>query len=282
MLTLSMTKISIALLGLAWGSFVNAFVWRLHELETRKLTRRQRQELSFVKGRSMCTYCKHELGWYDLIPVASWVSLAGKCRYCRKAISPQYPAVEVLTSALFAWSYVAWPLGFEPFGWLMLATWLVMVIGFVALAVYDLRWMELPNNIVYPLIGLAVVQVVLRALIADDPSSVINELAGGFLGFLAIGGLFYALFQLSEGKWIGGGDVKLAFMIGPLVGGAVESFMVVFIASVIGTFMALPLMVKKSLKMNSRIPFGPLLLVSTVIVFLHSSQIIEWYTNILV
>lgn len=271
-----MKIVLVSLLGLAWGSFVNALVWRLHELETKKLTKKQKKDLSFVDGRSMCTHCHHELAWYDLLPVLSWVLLKGKCRYCKEPIGWQYPAVELLTALLFALSYIAWPYGFSAAGWSLFVVWLVLVVLFVALSVYDLKWMELPNKVVYPLIALAVVQVLLKGLVIHD---VMGAISGALVGFLFIGGLFYGLFQISNGKWIGGGDVKLAFMIGPLVGGGLEAVMVIFFASVLGTLVSLPLMAKKSLRISSRIPFGPFLLLATMIVYLYGERIINWYTG---
>lgn len=271
-----MTVLIIILLGLCFGSFVNAFVWRLHEQETKKkLSKKQKDELSVLHGRSMCVYCRHELAWYDLLPVASWLSLGGKCRYCRRSISWQYPAVELLTAGLFILSYAAWPYGFyEPAGVVLFALWLVFIVGFMALAVYDIRWMLLPNRMVYPLIWLAVVQVGIRAVLDADTAGAI---AGAALGFLAIGGLFYLLFQLSDGTWIGGGDVKLAFMIGPLVGSGVLSMMVIFLASILGTLVSLPFLAQKSLKASSRIPFGPFLLTATIVVYLFGGRILDWY-----
>src|SRR5262245_41082320 len=107
-----MEVLILTVFGLCWGSFVNAFVWRLHELETNKrLSKSQKKKLSILHGRSMCPDCHNELAWYDLLPVVSWLSLKGKCRYCGKPISWQYPFVEALTAALFVLSYVFWPYG---------------------------------------------------------------------------------------------------------------------------------------------------------------------------
>lgn len=267
----------LIVLGLCLGSFVNAFVWRLHMLESgKKLSAKQKQEYSILHGRSMCVHCRHTLAWYDLIPLYSWLSLRGKCRYCSKPISWQYPVVEFLTAVLFVVSYIGWPYGFDNVGWLMFAIWLVFIVGFMALAVYDLRWMLLPNSIVYPLIGLAVLQVALQAFFFGEARAVVAE---AFWGFMAIGGLFYLLFQVSGGKWIGGGDVKLGFMIGPLVGGPLHAVLVIFIASLLGSLVSLPLIAKKTLKTTGRIPFGPFLLLATVVVYLYGTRLADWYIS---
>lgn len=267
----------IVLLGLCLGSFVNALVWRVHELESNpKLSLEKRKELSVLNGRSICVHCRHTLSWFDLLPVAGWLSLAGKCRYCHKPISWQYPLVEIITTSLFLVSYSVWPYGFDMTGIILFVIWLVFLTGFMALAVYDIRWMQLPDRIVFPLIGLAVVHVGIMMIHSDKP---VATLTGAILGFIAIVGLFYALLQLSQGKWIGGGDVKLALVIGPLIGSGFLSLAVIFIASLIGSVLALPFLINKSLESDSHIPFGPLLIVSTVIVYLYGTQIIDWYFN---
>ena len=260
-----MNILILIVFGLCFGSFVNAFVWRLHELQTKKPNTKQKKALSPLNGRSMCTSCRHELAWYDLLPVFSWVSLGGKCRYCHKAISWQYPLVEIATACLFVLSFVVWPLGFGVTGNALFVVWLVFIVAFMALAVYDIRWMELPNKIVYPFLGLGVFQVVLRMAHSGD---VVGTLLGALFGFVAIGGLFWALYQISDGKWIGGGDVKLAFVIGPLVASGVLSLMVIFFASLLGTMFAVPFMVRGKLKTGSRIPFGPFLAYGIFIVTL--------------
>ena len=98
--------IILAWLGLCAGSFVNALVWRLHE---QKRSKKADKKLSILNGRSMCVHCRHELTWYDLIPLFSWLLLRGKCRYCKKPISWQYPIVELATAAVFVLSYIFWP-----------------------------------------------------------------------------------------------------------------------------------------------------------------------------
>ena len=273
-----MLFIVLALLGLCFGSFTNALVWRIHEQEEKKkLTKKQQRELSIVHGRSMCVHCKHSLAWYDLLPVLSWLSLKGKCRYCGKPIEDS-PLVELLTAGLFVWSYVAWPYGWETLGTTLFCFWLVFLVGFMALAVYDLRWMLLPNRIVYLLIALSVLQVFVKLGLSDDKGLVLSQ---AFWGLLVIGGLFYGLFQLSKGKWIGGGDVKLSFMIGLLVGGPLNSILAIFVASFLGSLVSLPMIAKKSLKPTSHIPFGPFLLIATAVVYLYGARVADWYTSTL-
>lgn len=262
----------LVILGLCLGSFVNALVWRLHEQATLK-NKKVPKQLTISQGRSMCPDCKHQLGFWDLLPVISWLTLRGKCRYCHKPISWQYPLVEVLTAGLFVFSYVFWPFGWEAAGIFQFAVWLVMLVGFMAMAVYDTRWQILPSKIIYPLGILAFIQVVVLTIVNREP----KELLIAAAGVVCLGGLFYALFQLSDGKWIGGGDVRLGVVLGLLVGGPGNAILVLFFASALGTIVSLPSLLQKKSALKRRVAFGPFLLLATVIVYLFGSSLINWY-----
>lgn len=254
----------LLLTGLCFGSFVNAFVWRLHKKK------------DWVNDRSICVHCKHVLAPQDLIPVVSWLLLRGKCRYCHKPISWQYPVVEAATAALFVLSYVVWPYDFGAAGMVRFGVWLIMLVGFMALVVYDLRWMLLPNKIVYPLTGLAAAQVVVLTVLQRN----IQVAIGAALGLVVVGGLFYGLFQVSKGRWIGGGDVKLGFMLGLLVGGPAAGVLLLMVASSAGSLVSAPLLASGKVKRTTRVPFGPFLLLAGVAVQLFGPAILAWYTRV--
>lgn len=267
-----MVILILVVFGLCLGSFVNALVWRVREQDKRKSSR-----LSIMHGRSMCPHCRHELAWYDLVPVLSWLSLKGKCRYCRKAISWQYPLVELATAGLFVLSYLFWPEGalFQDF-WatIRFIGWLPLLAGFMALLVYDIRWMLLPNRIMYPVLG--IVSLLTLANIADGGvSAALNALYGLLVG----GGLFMLIFQVSAGKWIGGGDVKLGFAAGLLLADPVLAFLMLMTASTLGTLVVLPALAVRRLSATSRIPFGPFLIIGTIFVRLFGQAIVDWYKN---
>ena len=276
-----MIIVVFALLGLVFGSFVNAFVWRLHEQELlrgkkKQPTKKQLDEFSILKGRSMCPDCKHELSSKDLVPLFSWLLLRGKCRYCSKPISWQYPLVEVSTAALFAVSYAFWPQPFESgLQMVIFAIWLIFMVMFMALAVYDLRWFLLPDRVVFPLMALGALEAVLVAISTHDAASLLKAA----LGALVISGTFWTLFQVSAGKWIGGGDVKLAVVLGLLAGTPLKALLIVFVSSIIGTVCSLPILLKGKKAMKVQVPFGPFLLAATVVVVLFGSSIIDWYTE---
>lgn len=279
-----MIIVFLALLGLAFGSFVNALVWRLRQQERarslpgRQAGKEQGAKYSISTGRSVCTSCGHKLAAQDLIPIFSWLALGGRCRYCNKPVSWQYPVIELLTAALFVLSYTFWPTtlnlqnlaDFVEFGF-----WLVFLVGFMALIVYDLRWMLLPNRIIFPLYVVAAAGVLVEAILTTDYYLLTTAAAGAAVG----GGLFYIIFQASGGKWIGGGDVKLGFLLGIIVGGPWLAFLMLFVASILGTAASLPMIASGKATRTSRIPFGPFLIAAAIIVYLSGQQIIDWYQN---
>jgi prepilin signal peptidase PulO-like enzyme (type II secretory pathway) len=271
-----MIIVTLALLGLCFGSFVNALVWRMHEQSKKPKDRvASTEKLSLTKGRSMCPNCQHELKTIDLIPVISWLGLGGKCRYCKKSISWQYPLVELGTSLFFVISYIFWPDDLTGWGVVYFALWLVCLVGFMALVIYDLRWMLLPNKIVFSLYWVVGAMVLIQGLQQGSLEPLWRALVGVLIG----GGLFYLLFQLSDGKWIGGGDVKLGFLLGAIVGGPSQALLLLFIASLLGSLVSIPLIVSKRANKGTRIPFGPFLILATVIVQLWGEQIIQWYID---
>jgi prepilin signal peptidase PulO-like enzyme (type II secretory pathway) len=218
------------------------------------------------------------------------MSLGGKCRYCKKPISIQYPIVELATALLFGLSYVYWPsnlvsgngqnLSTQLFQGatfrsdLLFVLWLVALVGLLALFVYDLRWFLLPNRIIYPLSVVAGLMALITIVSAPKPLlALINTILAVAIG----GGIFYVLFQVSSGKWIGGGDVKLGWVLGLIAGTPARSMLFIFLASVIGTLLSLPLLATNRLKRSSYIPFGPLLIIGAIIMQLFGANILHWY-----
>jgi leader peptidase (prepilin peptidase)/N-methyltransferase len=269
---------ALVIVGLCLGSFVNALVWRLHEQEEqaskKQPDKKYLTQLSIARGRSMCPHCKHELAGRDLIPVFSWLSLGGKCRYCSKPISWQYPAVELATAGLFVASYIWWPVALTGAQDAVFMLWLALLVGLMALVVYDLRWLLLPNRIIYPLGAIAGLQAVISIAAAAGPlSTLFNTILAVAVG----GGVFYLLFQVSDGKWIGGGDVRLGWLLGLIVATPARSLLLIFVASLGGSLVSLPLLAKGSLKRTSVVPFGPFLIIGAIIVQLFGADVLHWY-----
>lgn len=273
-----MIIVALVVLGLCLGSFINALVYRLHWQDTHQNAKTAEKKTYSIKaGRSICPQCKHKLAGADLIPVFSWISLGGKCRYCHEQISGQYPAIELLTAILFVFSYTYWPYALSTAqNVAAFVLWLVFLTGFMALIVYDIKYLTLPNRIIFPLSFIAVAGLITVSIINQDAD--LLKTAG--IGFLLGGGIFYILFQVSDGAWIGGGDVKLGFLLGLLVGGPWPALLMLFLASAMGTIYSLPMLLFKKIGPKSRIPFGPFLIISAIIVQLFGAAIINWYTNL--
>jgi prepilin signal peptidase PulO-like enzyme (type II secretory pathway) len=145
--------------------------------------RKKRPELSILKGRSQCVNCEHTLAAKDLVPVFSWLSLKGKCRYCKKPISYHYPAVELLMASLFVISYSFWPYGLTGTYWSGFIAWLVAIVILVALLVYDARWMLLPNRLVAVATISSLATVTLLTLSMQDMSYLALSFVSGALLF---------------------------------------------------------------------------------------------------
>ena len=264
----------LIVLGLCFGSFTNALVWRLHKQDSLK-GKQAKAKYSISQGRSMCVHCGHILRAQDLIPVVSWALLRGKCRYCSRPIQDT-PTPELITPLLFVTSYYFWPIAFDTQGIVVFIVWLILLVGFVALALYDIRWHLLPNRIIFPLMGLVSLQIVIQTLFFDFG---LAGLIATFFSILAGGGIFWVLFQASDGKWIGGGDVKLGFLIGAILGSPLQSLLFIFTASLIGTIFAVPMLLSGKTKKSAHLAFGPFLLISAVIVHLFGAILITWYRS---
>jgi prepilin signal peptidase PulO-like enzyme (type II secretory pathway) len=257
-------SVYLAVLGLIFGSFANAAVWRL------------KKKKDIVKDRSECIHCHHKLSWMDLIPVLSWVLLRGKCRYCKKNISPQYPLVELAVAAYFVGSFLFWPTDLSLWYYqAQFILWLIYGVGLAVLFVYDLRWFLLPDRVVYPLIGLGLIDALIRVSVIDQ-GGVGAAVVDLVLSVLAIGGFYGALYFISKGRWIGFGDVKLGVFMG-LVLGWEQAIVAIMVANVVGFLVILPGLLTKKLSSTSRVPFGPYLIIGFIAAGLFGHALIDWY-----
>lgn len=282
----------LGVLGLVLGSFVNAFVWRVHEQQVAgegtgdglRMVQGSDQgqvpgtvNLSILTGRSICTTCHHRLAAKDLIPVLSWLYLRGKCRYCRAPISWQYPAVEIMTALAFLASYAWWPVAFNTSGIFSFSLWLVFLTAFFALAVYDIRWYLLPDRIVFPMIVLAALGLFIQTIFFGIGW---HAVAQALVAVICLAGLFFLLHFFSKGAWIGFGDVKLAVVLGILMASPANSMLLLFLAAAIGTVFAIPLLLRGQATAKTQLPFGPFLLFASAIVVLFGGRLIHLYLHL--
>lgn len=246
------------LLGLSFGSFVNAWVWRV---KTGK---------SVADGRSICPKCKHQLAATDNIPLVSFVLLRAKCRYCKKSISWQYPLVELATGLLFGALY----LYFRPsdfYNWVNLSLWCVASIFLIAAFVYDLKHMELPDRFMLPVIGIGLLLIWLGAIHTGWHSVIPQLIATGVFT-----GAYFGLWLFSSGKFLGDGDIRLAAAMGLML--LVPQLLVgVFAAYVVGATVGVGLIALKGKKRTGQVPMGPFLIFGLYFGLFWGVQIANWY-----
>jgi len=307
----------IGLLGLVLGSFAGATVWRLrarqlteeadeldrlsalkkagHDLsgddaenftylaECKGQRRAELKRLGQLSGakmsqdRSRCLECGHTLGMRDLVPLFSWLSTRGKCRYCGKRIGRFEPAIELGTATTFLLFGYFWisTFGLSPIGILLLVLWLAALTMLVILFVYDLRWFLLPDRVMFPLIGLsAVIALVTLVSTASLTGSALASLVAS-TGIL--GGLYFVLWFISKGRWVGFGDVKLGLALGLLIMDWRLAFLTLFLANLIGTLAVLPGLITKKMTRTTQVPFGPLLIIGFFISLVFGPAIIVGY-----
>ncbi|MDO4781149.1 MAG: prepilin peptidase [Candidatus Saccharibacteria bacterium] len=274
----------MAILGAIVGSFAGAQVWRLRarqlvedkargeKVAAAELKRLKPLITSMRHDRSRCLSCRHELAWYDLIPVLSWVWLRGKCRYCQEFIGWPEVLLEVGLAAVFAisaWLWQDWSLvGAVQFGLYLVA------LGMLAmLFVYDARWFLLPDVIMWPLVAVAAVYAGISLMQSSDMVAALWSLGGAAI---ILSGLYGALYVISRGAWIGFGDVKLGLALALLLGQWPLAFMALFAANLIGTALVVPGMLTGALQRNAKIPFGPLLIVGFLLVQWWGHAMIQW------
>lgn len=281
--------LTLFIFGLCAGSFVNAAVWRLRQqdllakkptgFKKNKEKKLAAADFSILSGRSMCPNCKHTLAWVDLIPLISWISLKGKCRYCKKPISSQYPLVELVLAIIFVYSYLVWPISFgTTAGLYSLTVWLVASVGLMILAIYDLKWTLLPTTVSYALITFTVIARIGYIGLYEPRASV--AILNWALAVAVSSGLFFILYKISKGKWIGDGDITLGIISGTLLAKPSLSFLMIFLASILGTLTVIPGLITGKKTLTARIPFGPFLIVATFITLLFGQELLDWYLGL--
>lgn len=239
--------------GLIFGSFFNVVGLRVPKNK------------SIVFPPSHCTACDRRLGALDLVPVYSYLFLRGKCRGCGFKISPIYPLMELITGILFALSYRILGFGFE----LIVA--IVFISLLVIISVSDIAYMLIPNKILFPF---GILLILLRLVSPLNPWW--SSFAGAAIGF----SLLFLIAVISKGG-MGGGDIKLFFIIG-IVLGPVQTLLTLFIASLIGTIVGVIFLKRTRQGRKTPIPFGPSIAAAAVIVHFGGSMIVDWYGKLFV
>jgi leader peptidase (prepilin peptidase)/N-methyltransferase len=248
----------VALLGLLIGSFLNVVVYRLPKMLERQWADDcaemsgailpARESFNLAQPRSRCPHCEHVIRWYENIPVFSYVFLRGRCSACKASISCRYPAVEMVSSALFF--FCAWRWGASPSGLI----WCTFSAVLLALALIDWDTTLLPDDLTMPLLWLGLIAAALRW----TPVSLNASVWGAVAGYLSLWSVYWA-FKLVTGKeGMGYGDFKLFAALGAWFGWQ-TLIPIILLASVIGTIVGITMKFTTGLREGGYIPFGPFL-----------------------
>ncbi len=250
-----MDLLLVSVLGALWGSFANVCIYRLP------------LRGGVVKGRSFCPKCKKKIFWYENIPILSYLILGGKCSKCKKKISFQYLLVESIS--IFSFLLIYYFFGVS----LTTILLIILFLSFIVIFFIDLKHYIIPDILTFPM-------MVLGFLKSFDPNlnplfpNYINSLLGGIIGYgiiwLLI--LFYKKIRNKEG--MGLGDAKILAVVGFWFGWVSIPF-VIFLSSTIGLIVVIPDLLKKKKKLTSQIPFGPYIIIATIIFIVFKDKFLS-------
>ncbi|MDO8658017.1 MAG: prepilin peptidase [Candidatus Levybacteria bacterium] len=263
-----MLIILLFLFGLAIGSFLNVLIDRIPRNEP------------IVKSRSYCESCKKKLKWIDLIPVLSFIFLKGECRYCRSPISFYYPTVEFLTGILFISVVFLLPtsgimnyeLGIRNIAYMGYN--LLIISALIVIFFTDLKYGIVPDKITYPVIIFSLFYLIFNFPLSNpiQSDSTFNFVLSALFAFM----FFLLIFVITKGRGMGFGDVKLVFLLGLFLGFP-KIVVALYLAFLTGAVISLILiMFRKKKFFGSTIPFGPFLVIGTIISLFFGDLILKY------
>lgn len=263
-----MIPVFIFIIGLAWGSALNAFAYRFYH------------KISWVRGRSACPHCHTILGAYELIPLISFIIQKGKCRTCKKKISWQYPLGELVTAIALCGSFI----------WLTrhgttieaLLVWFTFICAWSAwfiIFIHDFYYTLVFDSIVFTATAVMVVVQSLRMIFFVPSSELVSHISGFLLAIIIGAGFFAAQFIVSRGRWIGGGDIRLGLLMGITLG-MPHILTALVMAYIGGSVISIALLALKKAHWKSEIPFGTFLACATLVTFLFGTNVVAWYLGL--
>lgn len=253
----------VLFLGLAVGSFIGALTYRIP------------RGISIATGRSFCPHCKHQIAWYDNIPLLSYFLLKGCCRYCKKKISIRYPLIEGLTALAFLLVaflpcspavnevYCNFRLSLSIF---YLPAFFAIASGLIAIIVVDLENQIIPDSLVFFLLLLST--IIRMAPPGQGPYS---ALAAGFSAALFLVFLYF----ITKQKGMGLGDVKYALFAGTFLGWP-HSLIWLFSSFVSGAIVGVILIILGKASFGKHIAFGPFMVISLFATLFFGSRFLMW------
>lgn len=244
----------VFIFGLIIGSFLNALIWRMKAKKS-------------ILERSCCPKCKHILGVKDLIPLFSFFWQKGRCRYCQKKISWQYPLVEFFTGILFCFVFLKnFGIDSLSINSIILFRDLFFVSILMIIFVYDLKYGYILDKVTIPAMF---VGLILNLILGISWQNL-------FLATGIGGGFFLAQFLISKGRWIGGGDIRMGALMGLFLGWP-QILVALFFSYILGAIIGVGLIFLKKKKWKSEIPFGVFLAIGSIISLFFGTQILAGY-----
>jgi len=245
----------IFILGLIVGSFSNVCIYRIPRNE------------SIVYPASHCPKCHSNISPKDNIPLLSYILLKGRCRNCKSKISIQYPIVELLTGLIYLIIYLVYGLSIQTLIYIILTSSLI-IISFI-----DLNEQIVPDVISLPGIVLGFIISFFVSYISFVNSALGIVVGGGII--LVIGLAGSVIFKKEA---MGGGDVKLAAMIGAFLGWK-YSIISLFFGFFLGALAGIILILSKVKSKEDTVPFGPFIVLGSLITLLWGEKILSWYVG---
>lgn len=238
--------IIVFLFGIVIGSFLNVVIYRVPKKE------------NIVVVNSHCMNCGYELSWYDLVPIFSWLALRGKCRKCGDKISVQYPLIEALNGGLYMVVFYYFGLSIESLLYCLLFS------ALLALSVIDFRTYEIPVGFNYFILTLGLIRVVTD----------LKDWSTYVIGFLAVSAFLYLLYIVTDGRGIGGGDVKLMATCGLLIG-----WKLIILGFLLGCILGSVIhVIRMRIAGEGRVlAMGPYLSMGVALAVLYGEGWIQWY-----
>ena len=243
----------IFILGLIVGSFSNVCIYRIPRNE------------SIIYPASHCPKCRSKIKPVDNIPLLSFILLKGRCRNCKSKISIQYPVVELITGLIYLIIYLTYALSVQTLIYIILSSALIII------AFIDLNEQIVPDVISLPGIVIGFIISFFVPYISFINSALGVAVGGGIILIIGLGGSV-----IFKKEAMGGGDVKLAAMIGAFLGWRyiiISLFLGFFLGALAGIF----LIISKIKSREDVVPFGPFIVLGSLITLLWGEKIINWY-----
>ncbi|MGB5593473.1 MAG: A24 family peptidase [Crocosphaera sp.] len=245
--------------GACIGSFLNVVIYRLPA------------GLSLIHPPSRCPQCEHPLGKTENVPVLGWLWLRGRCRWCRVPISVRYPSIEAATGILFCFVFWQYQFTLLTVGYWVLISWLV------ALSMIDFDTQELPNVLTKSGLVLGLIfQGVRGWQTAQTPEYLMTGISSAVLGIWLFGLIRWTGSILFQKEALGGGDSKLAAMLGAWLGWK-YLLLTSFLACGIGALFGVGAMLLGILGRGQPFPFGPFLALGAILSLFWGQAIISTY-----